>query len=303
MINFKKIAIGFGLVSIITLQGLQANKLKECESEADKKTGCVEIEEWQERMSYGSIETLYKNGKKESIKDYRNGELEFETLYKYTKEGYTEYYYYGYGTLLGVTPYKNGKEDGIEKVYYENGKIKSETPYKNGKQVGVAKVYYENGNLMGKITFKNSDEKGYEAIMKGYYESGKLKTEMTVKNDCLDGIAKEYYESGKLKMEGSYKDCGRDGVMKIYYESGNVKNELTASEDGQYDDKFYTEDGNLLGVVRYNGKAIESVKCAKKKLSDKEAKEIREKFRQLTLENRKSSEQQDEHEFIKKHCK
>ena len=321
MINFKKMAIGFGLVSVITLQGLQASKLKECQSEADKKTGCVEIEEWQERMSYGSIETLYKNGKKESIKDYRNGELEFETLYKYTKEGYTEYYY-GYGTLLGATPYKNGKEDGIkkyyyengkiksetpykndkedgiEKEYYENGKIKSETPYKNGKQVGVAKVYYENGNLMGKITFKNSDEKGYEAIMKLYYESGKLKTEMTVKNDCLDGIAKEYYESGKLKMEGSYKDCGRDGVMKLYYESGNVKNELTASEDGQYDDKFYTEDGNLLGVVRYNGKAIESVKCAKKKLSDKEAKEIREKFIQLKLR-----QQDDEHEFIKKHCK
>ena len=121
---------------------------------------------------------------------------------------------------------------------------------------------------------------------------------MTVKNGCLDGIAKEYYESGKLKMEGSYKDCGRDGVMKLYYESGNVKNELTASEDGQYDDKFYTEDGNLLGVVRYNGKAIEFVKCAKKKLSDKEAKEIREKFIQLKLR-----QQDDEHEFIKKHCK
>ena len=278
MINFKKMAIGFGLVSMITLQGLQANKLKECESEADKKTGCVEIEEWQERMSYGSIETLYKNGKKESIKDYRNGELEFETLYKYTKEGYTEYYY-GYGTLLGVTPYKNGKLHGIKKYYYENGKIKSETPYKNGKLHGIEKYYYENGNLMGEATFKNSDEKGYEAIMKYYYESGKLKTEMTVKNDCLDGVA------------------------KYYYESGNVKEELTPIVDGQYDDKFYTEDGNLLGVVRYNGKAIESVKCAKKKLSDKEAKEIREKFIQLKLENRKSSEQQDEHEFIKKHCK
>lgn len=272
MINFKKMAIGFGLVSVITLQGLQANKLKECESEADKKTGCVEIEEWQERMNYGSIETLYKNGKKESIKDYRNGELEFETLYKYTKEGYTEYYY-AYGTLLGVTPYKNDKEDGIEKEYHENGKLSVEMPYKNGKQVGVAKMYYENGNLMGEATFKNSDEKGYEAIMKGYYESG------------------------KLEREGSYKGCKRDGVAKIYYESGNVKNELTASEGGQHDDKFYTEDGNLLGVVRYNGKAIESVKCAKKKLSDKEAKEIREKFIQLKLR------QQDEHEFIVKHCK
>ncbi|EEO23084.2 hypothetical protein HRAG_00141 [Helicobacter bilis ATCC 43879] len=124
MINFKKIAIGFGLVSVITLQGLQASKLKECESEADKKTGCVEIEEWQERMSYGSIETLYKNGKKESIKDYRNGKLESETLYKYTKEGYTEYYYYGYGTLLGVTPYKNGKEDGIKNGIMKMGSLK-----------------------------------------------------------------------------------------------------------------------------------------------------------------------------------
>lgn len=29
---------------MITLQGLQASKLKECKSEADKKTGCVELE-------------------------------------------------------------------------------------------------------------------------------------------------------------------------------------------------------------------------------------------------------------------
>ena len=44
MINFKKIAIGFGLVSVITLQGLQANKVKECQSKADKVSGCVELE-------------------------------------------------------------------------------------------------------------------------------------------------------------------------------------------------------------------------------------------------------------------
>lgn len=44
MINLKKMATIFGLVSVITLQGLQASKLKECQSEADKKTGCVEIE-------------------------------------------------------------------------------------------------------------------------------------------------------------------------------------------------------------------------------------------------------------------
>ena len=44
MINFKKIAIGFGLVSIITLQGLQASKLKEGQSKADKGSGCVELE-------------------------------------------------------------------------------------------------------------------------------------------------------------------------------------------------------------------------------------------------------------------
>lgn len=63
--SFKKIAIGFGLVSIITLQGLQAKKLKACQKEADKVSGCVEIK----YFTNGEIksELPYKNGKKNGV--------------------------------------------------------------------------------------------------------------------------------------------------------------------------------------------------------------------------------------------
>lgn len=135
MINFKKIAIGFGLVSAITLQGLQANKLKECQSEADKKTGCVEIEEWQERMSYGSIETLYKNGKEHgSIKSYyENGKLEFEI------------------------PTKNGEPNGIAKLYYENGNIKTEGNFIEYKKHGDYKFYSKYGKLLGTARYNHGE--------------------------------------------------------------------------------------------------------------------------------------------------
>ena len=122
----KSVFIGFLSFSI-----LHADTLKECKTEADKISGCVE----REYHSNGKIywETPYKNGKIEGI----------------------EKWYYENGNLDTETPYKNGKKEGVEKWYNESGNLIRKTPYKNGKTHGDVKYYTENGKLLALVKAEN----------------------------------------------------------------------------------------------------------------------------------------------------
>lgn len=133
MNSLKKMAIGFGLVSVITLQGLQASKLKECQSKADKISGCAELEYY--ANSDIKKETPYKNGKEHgSIKGYyENGKLEFEI------------------------PTKNGEPNGIAKLYYENGNIKTEGNFIEYKKHGDYKFYSKYGKLLGTSRYNHGE--------------------------------------------------------------------------------------------------------------------------------------------------
>ncbi|MDY5822692.1 MAG: toxin-antitoxin system YwqK family antitoxin, partial [Helicobacter sp.] len=90
----KSVLIGF-----LSFHSVDTPILKECKTEADKISGCVE----KKYDLNGKLwrETPYKNGKVDGI----------------TKE------YYENGNLATETPYKNGKIEGIEKWYYENGNL------------------------------------------------------------------------------------------------------------------------------------------------------------------------------------
>ena len=85
----KSVLIGFLSFSI-----LHAETLKECKIEADKISGCV-------------VKEYYENGKLERETPYKNGK----------KEGMTKWYRWN-GNLAGEIPYKNDK---ASKQYYENG--------------------------------------------------------------------------------------------------------------------------------------------------------------------------------------
>lgn len=160
MNSLKKIAIGFGLVSVITLQGLQANKVKECEREEDKKVGCVEIEYHSNGEIKGKLP--YKNGLINGVLQwyYENGNLEQEQSYRNNKQHGITKEYYESGKIMKEIPYKNDWQDGIEKEYYENGKIKAEMSYKNGERDGVAKKYHENGKLKEEYAFIENQQHG-----------------------------------------------------------------------------------------------------------------------------------------------
>ncbi|MDY5821302.1 MAG: toxin-antitoxin system YwqK family antitoxin [Helicobacter sp.] len=209
MDSFKKIAIGFGLVSVITLQGLQANRLKECESDADKASGCVEI------------------------KYYPNGDIEREI------------------------PWKNSELNGVQKIYYSNGQLAKEIPWKNSKPNGTEKEYSGDGRIVSETIYKSD---GINYVVKDYYENGQLGAEIPYTKDSVNGIVKAYYDTGVLAFEG--------------FVLGGSRN-FTIGDDGSSgtgDHKYYSQNGKLLGIARYDKEArFQFVKCAEKKLSHEEA--------------------------------
>ena len=124
----KSVFIGF-----LSFHSVDTPILKECKTEADKISGCVE----KKYDLNGKLwrETPYKNGKIEGI----------------TKE------YYENGNLMREAPYKNDKAEGIEKWYYENGKLMAEIPYLNNLFHGDTRFYTEDGKLLALFKGENGE--------------------------------------------------------------------------------------------------------------------------------------------------
>ncbi len=184
MKSFKKVVLGFGLVSVVVLQGVGAGELKECGSDEDRETGCVEI-------GY-----------------FSNGDTEFETPYKNGRiEGIAKEYYES-GKLYKETPYKNGWIEGVAKEYYENGKLKAEASY--GGSIVSKKTYYENGTiLLAEEVYKlyKNHDGGYDSnrmSAKYYHKNGKLKEEADFDEGPRSGDRKFYTNDGKLLGTARY---------------------------------------------------------------------------------------------------
>ncbi|AQQ59412.1 hypothetical protein XJ32_04120 [Helicobacter bilis] len=121
----KNVFIGFLSFSI-----LHADTLKECKTEADKISGCVE-KEYDSSVNLWR-ETPYKNGKKEGI----------------------EKRYYENGNLEGEIPYKNHNIDGDMKLYTEDKKLLAAINAQNNKLIS--------GKCFNNKVLTDKDLKGIE---------------------------------------------------------------------------------------------------------------------------------------------
>lgn len=186
--GFIRQGLFLAFLSSVFFIALNANELKICKSEEDKRFGCME--------------KLH----------YANGNLMFATPYKNNKKDGIQREYHDNGKLWGETPYRNGVIDGIVKTYNTDGILMFETPYKNDKKEGILKSY-EKGNLLGEYPFKNDKEEG---IAKVYYENGNLRVETPIKNNKKEGVQKWYYENGNLALEKTYMNDKVHGSVKFY---------------------------------------------------------------------------------------
>ena len=269
--------------------------LKECKTEADKISGCVE----KKYDLNGKLwrETPYKNGKVDGITKeyYENGNLATETPYKNGKIEGIEKWYYENGNLNIEIPFKNDKREGMVKWYYESGNLESEIPHKNDEAHGNLKYYTEDGKLLallkaenGKITSgkcsnnKAPTNKDLEEIGR-FYNAGKainylkeicLKEsdsnstlhadtlkECKSEEDKISGcVERYYYKNGNLWIETPYKNGEKDGMVKSYYENGNLKEEIPY-KNSKYDGivKVYYENGKLKIEVPYKNNKREGI--------------------------------------------
>ena len=145
------------LMGFLSFHSVDTTMLKECKTEADKISGCIE-------KKYDSsvniwIETPYKNGKVDGIAKeyYESGELRAEIPYKNDEKEGIEKWYYENGNLWREIPYKNNKAEGIEKWYYENGKLMAEIPYLNNLFHGDTRFYTEDGKLLALFKGENGE--------------------------------------------------------------------------------------------------------------------------------------------------
>lgn len=150
----KNVFLSMIVCSITSFSLLHADNLKECESEEDKKAGCVE-------KAY-----------------YDSGDLTMERPYKNGTENGVAKEYYDNGNLMLETPYKNGKREGMGKRYYESGNIHIEKPFKNDTTEGIEKHYYESGDILAEIPYTNGIVKFYnkekDLIWQATAQNGKL---------------------------------------------------------------------------------------------------------------------------------
>ena len=142
----KNVFLSMILCSVASFSLLHADNLKECESEEDKKAGCV-------------VKEYYDNGNLKAETPYRNGKA--EGVGKFYKEN---------GNLELEIPYKNGQMEGTSKIYYPNGDIFAEKPFKNDKVNGIVKVYYEGKKLIWQANAQNGK------LVSGKCSSGKAFT-------------------------------------------------------------------------------------------------------------------------------
>lgn len=239
----------------------------------------------------GEYTTYWDNGKVSRKETYQSGELN-GVLSKYNV----------YGDLLEQATYVNGEVEGpyIKVDGYKGIKIVG--TFKNGVSVGKYEEYYLNGKLHKTLTF--NEQGNAEGYYRMYTPEGNIWERAEYKDGLLHGFREEYHRLPKgmeLDIKGHYYNGKPDGNINRgdYYQknpiislddykksianyftidrmlgnNSNYKKDLqieyypsgmTKSYRIDMLEGAYTEDYNILGLLKYIDENKENVKKAKK---------------------------------------
>ena len=134
--------------------------------------------------------------------------------------------------------YKKGKKNGLKTTFLQNEIVKEN--YVNDIKEGFTSYYYTNGILRLTIKFVKGKEQGFA---REFSPKGDVITLLEYKNGYL--INKEFvnrYNADSLKQAN----------WVTFYQNGNLKSEgwyKAGVKNGYF--KEYSEDGNLISIVKY----------------------------------------------------
>ena len=127
----------------------------------------------------GKAFTLYKNGKKESNQNYKDGKL--HGLFISWRNN---------GKKWSEGNYKDGEQEGLQTLWHENGQKLRELNYKDGKKEGLQMRWYYNGQKWSEFLFKNGKGNGLAVV---WHKNGQKSAEKNFEDDEL--ISAKYWNS------------------------------------------------------------------------------------------------------------
>jgi antitoxin component YwqK of YwqJK toxin-antitoxin module len=186
------------------------------------------------------------NGIKEGFgKDFSQGKIEYEGIFKNGKREVEGVEYYSNGRKEYEGGYLGGERNGKGKEYDFDDNLKYDGDYSVGFWNGQGKEYHS-----GKLVFSGYFKWGKRWNGIGYDNYGNKIYEL--KNGC--GIVKEYNEDGILLYDGEYKNGVKYGLGKEY----NIEKELIY--DGSYINgkrsKGKGKEYNFSGRLKYEGEYL-----------------------------------------------
>ena len=189
-------------------------------------------------------------------RDFKNGLLVQEIIYKAQKYIYTNEYtyldngkYFANGQARKKITYKNQRSDASLEWYYENGNIKTIGNSINNKRDGTWIWYFNNGKIQEKGNYKDGKKEG-ELLF--YYESGQLERKVNYKNDSKEGMDEEFFKNGKIKIQINFKNNLREGETKFFYETGQlflINRYVLGKKSGL--SEVYYKNSNLKSISKY----------------------------------------------------
>jgi len=188
------------------------------------------------------------DGKKQGrwIKNYSNGEMMYEGIFRDDRPEGEFRRYYEDGTLKSMMIFSNNGPEAEAVLYYPNGlpasagryvnhlkegkwsfysftekdQLITEAEYQGNRKDGLMANYYPDGRVAEQIMYKN-DLKHGECLK--YYPDGTLTLRTYYENGKINGSFEAFHENGKPEIKGQYKNNLREGPWIIYGKDGSQR--------------------------------------------------------------------------------
>jgi len=181
----------------------------------------------------GKWVSYYENSEEESVRNYKEGELDGYQKMDYSQvlcmEGYSKKgmkigtwksYFKETKQLKYLKHFDDdGNATGEWKSYYDSGELFDIQNYLNNKATGKQIEYFKNGNISS-IGEKRNDKN--EGIWKYFYDNGTLLCEKEFENGVDSGKYIQYFKNGKVHKTGIKQNFKKVGIWKTYDTQGNL---------------------------------------------------------------------------------
>ena len=147
--------------------------------------------------------------------------------------------FYSNGKKKSIKYYKDGTLDGKIKKYYENGQMESQTTFKDGIMVGKYESWFDDGNKELEYYYNDDGTRDPTKLTITWHANGQKSFEGYIKtiNDknVRDGITKNYYENGQMELQVTFKDGIMVGKYEFWFDDGTKNWEYYYNDDGTRD--------------------------------------------------------------------